>query len=185
MNILFASNCRCGLHRKSIMHKWRLRNTGGKISVLSCLTCRWVWRTRRKYALNLPPYKSSYKGKLDNLQVLDLFKKGLYSINPETGEVISTISKKKLKSRENSLGDGYLFVTLSHKRKQKTISVHVLQWMVANNQIKPDGYDVHHINSPPRPLLKDNSLQNLVLVESSRNRSNAHSCEYSESSDPF
>lgn len=66
----------------------------------------------------------------------------------------------------NSNGKGYLIFGLSKNRIKTTKSMHQWVWITFVGEI-PKGYDIHHINGNP----KDNRVENLCLIESSKHKS--------------
>jgi len=153
-------------------HKRRYRG------LLKCLDCGWVWKSRCKYADGLPLHKERSRKGMTDQDILRRLQDGSLWINSLTSAVWSYYRGKatNLKVVEDQHGSGYRFVTVCDKGRKKKIAVHRLQWMSATGHCIPDGFDVHHKKSPPRPQEKDNALSNLDLLPSSKNRSRC--CDY-------
>ena len=77
------------------------------------------------------------------------------------------INKKKLIPRKGRLHyNGYLNITIiSNDGKVNSYWSHRFIWEAVNQQIIPDGYQIHHINSDRQ----DNSIKNLELVTPQQN----------------
>ncbi|MEM1224580.1 MAG: HNH endonuclease [Planctomycetota bacterium] len=79
-----------------------------------------------------------------------------------------------------SHGSTYRFVSICHKGKKKKIALHRLVWMFANRSLVPEGYDVDH-----READKRDTIDNLRLLESSKNRRRGKPKEQQEEELPF
>ena len=76
------------------------------------------------------------------------------------------INRKRLVPRKGRLNStGYLFTTVSCDGKQKTFTAQRFIWESINQQLIPDGYQIHHINNDKQ----DNSIDNLELVTRQQN----------------
>lgn len=64
-----------------------------------------------------------------------------------------------------SNGSTYHFVEIAKQGKKKKIALHRLVWMFHHRCLVPDGFDVDHIAD------KSHTIDNLRLLESSKNRS--------------
>ncbi|MEM6471698.1 MAG: HNH endonuclease [Planctomycetota bacterium] len=79
-----------------------------------------------------------------------------------------------------SNGSKYRFVNICKRRMKKKIAVHRLVWMFAHRQLVPEGYDVDHIEGKV-----SDRIENLQLLESSRNRSKGAYIEDQQEELPF
>lgn len=167
------SKCHCGTYRRA-GHRWKVIERGKKVSTLKCMKCLKRFKSKGKYVSKLEDHKErSRKGMTDNL-ILGRILNGTLKVDPITSVVTSYTSMgvTELKQCEDQHESGYRFVRVCHEMKEKKIAVHRLQIMQHTKQLIPEGYDVHHKVSPPRPEIKDNALSNLELLPVSVNRSN-------------
>lgn len=141
---------------------------------LKCLDCGWKWKSKCKYVAKLRDWKERSRAGLTDADILDRLLAGNLRIDPVTAVVESNLRGDwtELTQVEDTHESGYRFVKINWKGKQKKIAVHRLQWMAFAEQLVPDGYDVHHKQSSPRPAAKPNALSNLELVESYENQCN-------------
>lgn len=140
---------------------------------LKCLDCGWKWKSKRKYVRLLPDWTEESRTGMTDADILRRLRAGNLRINPVTSAVESNMKGdwrtiKQIASQHGE--DGYRFVSICYAGKKKKIAVHRLQWMAYTDALVPDGYDVHHKKSPPRPAEKPNCVSNLELRESMENQ---------------
>lgn len=88
-----------------------------------------------------------------------------YEIDIDNGTIFSYKSNSTIGHLNN---DGYMCTTIyDDMGERKTVRHHRLIWEVANGEI-PYGYDIHHIDENR----SNNSISNLLLVESSTHKHN-------------
>lgn len=167
------SNCPCEGKWTAKLARWvvleRLPNNHG---ILKCLECGWKWKSKRRYVAKLPDWKERSRRGLTDAEILQRLRDGNLRIDPETAVVESGLRGWRVLSQyEDQHDSGYRFVKINWKNKQKKIAVHRLQWMAYSEELIPEGYDVHHKTSPPRPKPKPNNLSNLELRDSYENQS--------------
>ena len=76
------------------------------------------------------------------------------------------INCKRLKPRKGRLRlDGYLGTSVCNQNSKKQYQAHRFIWEAVNQQIIPDGYQIHHINNDKQ----DNAIDNLELVTGQQN----------------
>ena len=76
------------------------------------------------------------------------------------------INCKRLKPRKGRLRlDGYLGTSVCNQNSKKKYQAHRFIWEAVNQQIIPDGYQIHHINNDKQ----DNAIDNLELVTGQQN----------------
>lgn len=171
-----SSTCFCRVsYRQGGADRWVVIQRGEGVSTLYCKRCRCEWRSRRKYAADLPEWKKQTRGTVTDDEILHrLFILRDLRIDRETSIVESRAKGKgwiELATFADSHDSGYRFVKINFQGRQRKVAVHVLQWMAATGESVPDDHDVDHITSPPRPQKKDNSLANLRVVPSRFNQS--------------
>lgn len=168
--------CYCAGNWKSRMTRWvALERFANGCCKLYCLDCRWRWKSRAKYCVDLKDHSPRSRKGLSDQDVLDRLIAGSLRIHPETATVESLFRGKTwrvLKPYTDMHGSGYLFVKINAAGRQKKIAVHRLQWMACHLSLVPAGHDVHHRRSPPRPRPKPNHIGNLELKESLDNQAN-------------
>lgn len=156
------------------MARWVVLNRGKRkaSSQLKCLDCGWKWRSKCKYVVRLRDWQERCRRGMTDQMILDRLRDGTLTIDAETAEVRSFYKKwtvlQQLKSHHGK--DGYRFVRVCKMGRKKAIAVHRLQWMACHDCLIPEGYDVHHKRSPPRPSPKPNNIGNLELIESMENQ---------------
>lgn len=172
------SNCKCSGVRQAKMHRWVVLVRDDRGGRLKCLQCGWRWLSRCKYVGGLPDHKERSRRGLTNEDILQRLRDETLRIHPVTAVVESRIfspyNPKRRWMKLRQVGDrwrsGYRFVEVCVKGLKKKIGVHVLQWMARHDRVPPDGFDVHHMRSPPRPHWKSNAIDNLELKESLQNQ---------------
>ena len=76
------------------------------------------------------------------------------------------INSKRLNPRKGRLHfDGYLKTSIYFQKETKCYYSHRFIWEAINQQIIPDGYQIHHINNDKQ----DNCIKNLELVTRQQN----------------
>lgn len=166
--------CACAGYWKTRLSRWvaieRMTNGWHR---LYCLDCRWRWKSRAKYCVCLNDHSPRSRKGLSDQDILDRLTAGNLRIHPETAVVESLYHGKwrTLKQVPNNHDSGYLFVKINFAGRQKKIAVHRLQWMACHLSLVPEGYDVHHVRTPPRPRPKPNHIGNLELRASLVNQS--------------
>ena len=76
------------------------------------------------------------------------------------------INCKRLVPRKGNLQfNGYLCTSVYNQNGKKTYLSHRFIWEAVNQQLIPDGYQIHHINNDKQ----DNSTDNLELVTRQKN----------------
>lgn len=168
-----GARCDCPGHWRDRRSRWvvlRRFEGGGQ---LKCLDCGWKWKSRCNYVAVLRDWEERTRAGLTDAEILQRLIDGNLRIDPVTAVVESNLRFgrwKTLRQIADRFDSGYRFVKINWRGKQKKIAVHRLQWMAATLELIPDGYDVHHKYSPPRPQLKPNALENLELMESAENQ---------------
>ena len=168
------SNCACRRCWKQMLTRWRVLKEGEARSKLYCLDCRFEWWSKCRYRLKLQTHRKRQGGTVTDDEVLvRLFQRCDLQIDPLTA-VVESMSRtgewRELQQVPDSHDSGYRFVNICFQGRKRKIGVHVLQVMQSTGKAVPDGYDVDHITSPPRPQVKDNSLANLRIVRSRLNQ---------------
>ena len=111
---------------------------------------------------------------------LNLYKKGLIEVDPETGFVCSWLSnskdgrkkknKKQIGASNRSKDNWYIHLSAGPSRKERyQILAHRFVWIIFNGDI-PDRLEINHING----IKNDNRLCNLELVTKSQNELHKH-----------
>lgn len=149
-----------------------IKRSPGNKSQLKCLKCSCKWWSKCYYTATLPDHKERSRKGCTQEMILKRLQDHTLHIDPETSIVTSSLKHPRvLKQRGDKHESGYRFVEICYQNKKKKIGVHVLQWMQYTQQVIPQGYDVHHLTSQPRPQLKNNALSNLQLIPSRLNES--------------
>lgn len=76
--------------------------------------------------------------------MLRLLRNGVYTVDIESAEVFAANGKL---IRPIIGDDGYHFVRLHYRKKQKTIALQRLVWMAGTDTVIPEKWEVHHWNN--------------------------------------
>ena len=98
-----------------------------------------------------------YKTRLSCREILNLFKKGYYSVDPDTG----TVYGQRGQAITPFPCNGYLFVRLYFDGDFKRVmAVHKLVWMWVTKAPIPRSFEVHHDDENPL----NNAWVNLICL---------------------
>lgn len=166
------SNCPCPGRWKHKLTRWVCLKRMGECGFLKCLECGWKWKSKRKYVAQLPDHVERSRSGLTDSDILKRLRDGNLRIDPVTCVVESNLTGvwRELTPVIVDNGSGYQMVSVCYQGRKKKIGIHRLQWMQHTLELIPEGYDVDHIESPPRPKLKPNHLSNLRLRDSYENQ---------------
>lgn len=183
MNDRRFTNCACVGSWRDKLSGWRVLEPGSPSSLLYCVRCRFEWRSKAKYRHSLPTHTKRVRGTVTDAEILArLFDRLDLRIDPRTAIVESRAHHggsgggfllgdwRALQQVADSHDSGYRFVNVSFEGRKRKIGVHVLQMMAHTREPIPEGFDVDHITSPPRPEMKSNALDNLRIVKSRLNQ---------------
>jgi len=155
------------------MARWVCLQRGEVVCLLKCLDCGWKWKSKARYAGRLPDWAERARSGMTDEMILTRLLNGNLRIDPVTSVVESNLKGRwqVLQQVENQHESGYRCVSVCWEGQKKKITVHRLQWLAYSGKVVPEGYDVHHKRSPPRPQMKPNALENLELKDSLENQS--------------
>jgi len=104
--------------------------------------------------------RKKYTNKLTDLDIIDLFKVGKYSIDLETGTITSTRTGKPIFYKTNSDGGGYYFARLYDSPKHRYLPVSVVCWVIGTQSPVPPNFQIHHRSTN----IKENGFYNLFAL---------------------
>jgi len=113
---------------------------------------------------------SYYTDKLTLEEVLELIKKEAYAVDFEEGKVFNgsgvelTIRYKRGKNKE------YPTVRFWKSPKQIEIAVSAVVWMIGNDCLIPEDFEIHHIDKDPT----NNAFNNLIALHRNDHRDKVH-----------